>query len=171
MSPGRCRAWVADRDPFMEAALYESLHADDEWIRLHLAHALVGADRLTNGEDAHRRMPLLDDVAEHVQVRVVGHSRLADAPDRCPHRRLSAVDRLAAPEVELVAGAATGGTSLSAELDPLRIVCALPCVDDQAHPAPLVHEARVHARVALALPGETLMPADHQRRGGVELDA
>src|SRR5712664_333734 len=83
---------------------------------LELAHALVGADRLANREDANGRVTLLDDVPEHVEVRVVGHSRLAYSTNRPAHRGLRAVDRLAAAEVELVARAAPGGVAFAAPL-------------------------------------------------------
>src|SRR2546423_4210763 len=124
---------------------------------LELAHPLIGADRLADGEDAHGRMPLLDDVPEHVEMRIVGHARLSDAPDRRPHRRLRAIDRLTATEVELVARAATAGTPLAAELDPFRVVRALADIDHEPDRAALVLEARRHARVALALARESFV--------------
>src|SRR5579859_2639492 len=128
-----------------------------------LAHALVGADRLADREDADGRVTLLDDVPQHVEVRVVGHSRLADATDGPAHGGLRAVDGLAATEVELVARAAPGGAALAAEPDPLRVLRALADVDDQAHRSPVIRERRVDARVALALAGEALVLAEHQR--------
>src|SRR6266699_1582359 len=130
---------------------------------LELAHALVGADRLANREDADGRVTLLDDVPEHVEVRVVGHSRLAYATNGPAHGGLRAVDRLAAAEVEFVARAAPGGAALAAEADPLGILGALAHVDDQAHRSPVVWERGVDARIALALAGEALVLAEHQR--------
>src|SRR5436190_6788429 len=99
---------------------------------LELPDALVGPDRLADREDADGRVPLLDHVPQHVEVRVVGHARLADPPYGGPDRRLRAVDRLALSEVELVARAAAGGAPLADELDPLGVVRALADVDDQA---------------------------------------
>src|ERR1700694_929883 len=154
--------------------------------RLEVAHALVGADRFADPEDAHRGMPLLDHVAQHVEVRVVGHSRLADAADGGPDWRPggvarlppSAVEpvtrgpvaRLPLPEVDLVAWAPAAGALLADELDPLGVLRPLAGVDDEPHRPALVQEARVHARVALALSGQPFMPADQQRRFRVELD-
>src|SRR5260221_6128017 len=130
---------------------------------LELAHALVGADRLANRENPDRRVTLLDDVPEHVEVRVVGHSRLAYATNGPAHGGLCAVDRLAAPEVELVARAAPGGAALPAEADPLRVLRALADVDYEAYRSPVVWERRVDARVALALAGEAFVLAEHHR--------
>ena len=96
-------------------------------------------------------------------MRVVRHSRLADAPHRRAHRRLRAVDRLALAEIELVAWTPPGRALLAAQLDPLRVLCPLADVDHQAHRAALVVEGRVHPSVALALPGEALVPADEKR--------
>ena len=115
-------------------------------------------------------MALLDHVAKHVEVRVVGHAGLADPAHRGAHGRLRAVDRLALAEVELVARAAPGGALLAAELDPLRVLGALADVDHQAHLAAVIVEGRVHPRVALALPGQAFVAADEQRRVGIELD-
>src|SRR5689334_774470 len=130
---------------------------------LELTHALVGADRLANREDADRRVALLDDVTQHVEVRVVGHSRLAYATDGAAHRGLSAVDGLAAPEVELVARAASCRAPLATEADPLRVLGALAHVDDQAHRPPVIRERGVDPRVAFALARESLVLAEHQR--------
>src|SRR5438270_11511553 len=138
---------------------------------LELAHALVGADRLANRQDPDGGVTLLDDVPKHVQVRVVGHSRLAYAANGRAHGGLRAGDGLAAPEVELVARAAPGGPSLAAETDPLRVLRALADVDDQANGPAVVRERGVDARVALALAGEALVLAEHQWRQGVQLDA
>src|SRR6202165_108909 len=132
--------------------------------RLEVAHALVGADRFADPEDAHRGMPLVDHVAQHVEVRVVGHSRLADAADGGPNCRLGAVDRLPLPEVELVAWAPAAGALLAGALNSLGGLRPLAGVDDEPHRPALVQEARVHARVALALSGQPFMPADQQRR-------
>src|SRR6266849_8880701 len=119
--------------------------------RFQVAHTLVGANRFADREDADRRMPLLDPVTKHVQVRVVRHSRLANPAHRGANRRLRAVDRLAAPEIELVAGAPAAGAALANELDPLGVFRALADIDHQAHQAAVVREAAVHPRVALAL--------------------
>src|SRR5438094_9873478 len=100
---------------------------------LEIAHALVGADRLANREDAYRRVTLLDDVPQHVQVRVVGHSRLAYPANGPAHRGLRAVNRFAATEVELLPRAAPGRAALAAQADPLRVLRALAYVHDQAH--------------------------------------
>src|SRR5947209_57162 len=137
---------------------------------LEVAHALVRADRLADGEDADRGVASLDDVAQHVEVRVVRDAGLADAPDCRAHRRLRPVDRLALAEVELVARAAPRGGLLGAELDPLRVVGPLADVDDEPHRTSAVIEVCVHPGVALALSRETVVAPDQQRRLGVELD-
>src|ERR1700738_4142527 len=108
--------------------------------RLEVAHALVGADRLADREDANRRVALLDHVAEHVEVRVVGHAGLANPAHSGPYRRLRAVDRLALAEVELVARAPARGAPLTAQLDPLSVVRSLADVDHQPHGPALVLE-------------------------------
>src|SRR6266853_1308917 len=121
-----------------------------------------------------------DTVKERFSLRT---ARLADnrfvrscAPGRAnrahcgANRRLRAVDRLAPPEVELVAGAPAAGAALADQLDPLRVFRALADIDHQAHQAAVVREAAVHPRVALALTLQALMPADEQRRVGVEMD-
>src|SRR4029077_10444819 len=100
---------------------------------------------------------LLDHVAEHVQVRVVGHSRLANPPHRRAHSRLRAVDRLTTTEVELVAGTPAARAPLAAELDPLRVLGALADLDHQAHRSAVVRKAADHARIALALSLQALV--------------
>src|SRR5207249_11818984 len=91
---------------------------------LEIAHALVGADRLANREDADRRVTLLDDVPEHVQVRVVGQSRLAYAANGPAHGGLRAVNRFIAAEVELVVRAAPGGGLFEATSTPSTVLRA-----------------------------------------------
>src|SRR5437879_10519586 len=116
-------------------------------------------------------MALLDDVPQHVEVRVVGHARLSDPRHRGSHGRLRAVDRLALAEVELVARAPPGRALLAAELDPLRVFGALADVDHEARLPGLVLEACVHPRVALPLPGQTFVLADEQDRKSTRLNS
>src|SRR5258706_2908443 len=130
--------------------------------RFQVAHTLVRANRFADREDADGRMALLDHVTKHVQVRVVRHSRLANPAHRGANRRLRAVDSLAAPEVELVAGATAAGAALTDELDPLGVFRALADIDHQAHQSPVVREASVHPSGALALTTQALVPADKQ---------
>ena len=70
--------------------------------RLQLEDLLVGADRLPDGEDPDRGVALLDDVAKHGQVRVVGYARLPDPAQSGADVGLGAVDSFASAEVELV---------------------------------------------------------------------
>src|SRR5437899_2580966 len=98
---------------------------------LAIADALVGPDRFADREDADGRVPLLDHVPQHVEVRVVGYARLADPPHGGPYGCLRAVDRLALSEVEFVARAPAGSASLADELYPLGVVHTLADVDDQ----------------------------------------
>src|SRR5256885_423918 len=115
---------------------------------LEIAHALVGADRLANREDADRRVTLLDDVPQHVQGRVVGHSRLAYAANGPAHGGLRAVNRFAAAEGGLVARAAPAGAALAAQARALRVPPALAYVGDQAHWPPAGGHHLVDARGA-----------------------
>src|SRR5438094_8151317 len=101
-------------------------------------------------------MALLDDVPQHVEVRVVGHARLADPPHRGAHGRLRAVDRLALAEAALVARAPHRGALLAAELDPLRVFDALADAAHEANPRRLPFAARVHPRATSPVPGHTL---------------
>src|SRR5882672_12531520 len=110
-------------------------------------------------------------MAEHVQVRVVRHTWFANPAYRRAHCRLSAVDRLAPSEIELVAGATPARAALSTQLDPLGVLGSLAHVDDQVHRPPAVLECRVDARVALSLPGHALVSADRKGRLLIQMDA
>src|SRR5437588_10020892 len=124
---------------------------------LELLNARVGAQRLTNGEDADGRMLLFDNVPQHAQVRVVGHAGLADGARGGAQGALRAVHGLALEEVELVERAASTHAALPAQLDPLGIGHALAHVDRHAHLPPAVVERADQACVGLMLRAQGLI--------------
>lgn len=87
---------------------------------------LVEPDSLPEGQNAHGRVPLLQDMAERAEVGVVKQASVANGMGRRPDIGLGSVNGLALNEVETVEASPAALTRLARQLNPLGILHALP---------------------------------------------